>query len=204
MKKNVVILIVLLSLVSFSLSGCLNNSDDNGNDNENGSNTVIQDLNEVWYSFVNYDDKTNLPNSSYLIIPLIVQNENVIEISLNELSVIETRESSLISDFKFKTIDTEYGKGLKVTPIPTRKDFSTTKDCTNFELNVSNPSKSRNIPFFSLQDNFESPTWIFTTHNISSFYMELIYYDDYKIAISTDLKSGWQQYEVQFWVPIAE
>jgi hypothetical protein len=105
-KNKTLVISILLILVIILFPGCTENNGGNEEDKKYFSET---------YSNIPFILKIELEtsnDSSYIIIPVPIQNNKTLEIS-------SFQNHSDFNNYSYEFIDTEHGKGLRITPIPT-------------------------------------------------------------------------------------
>jgi hypothetical protein len=106
MNKNILSLLTLIIVAVTSISGCLNENEDD--EKEYFSETY----HKIYFEFEFEHQVTN--GSSYAIIPAPVQNGKILNFS-------DFQNYDGFDNFSYEFVDTEHGKGLKISPAPPDK-----------------------------------------------------------------------------------
>jgi hypothetical protein len=104
-KYKTLIISLMLIFAIFLFPGCLEDDNENGESKKYFSETY----NKTPYILRIEHEQSN--DSSYIIIPTPVQKNQTLELSTFQ-------NNSDFNNFSFEFIDTEHGKGLRITPIP--------------------------------------------------------------------------------------
>lgn len=189
MKKGYIIIHSILSFVIISC-GCINSNDNNNDINDDD--IIIDGLDSISYSLYIVTDDTNIDNNSFIIIPILIQNKAVIPITSNDLNCDSKK-------YDVSSIESDYGTGVKINPIPLKQQLSTIKTCEIYSLNIEDPYSSNDLPKFSLLDSTNQKVWIYSTVNLTNLHVETYYSTtNIKTSVSTNILKGWHQYSLEF------
>jgi hypothetical protein len=144
-NKPLVISIIII-LIFLLFPGCIDLEGDNEG-SHGGNNYFSESYNKIPYILTIEQKPSN--NSSYIIIPAPIQNNKILELS-------EFQNNSEFNNFSYKFVDTEYGKGLQITPIPTG-NFWLWFDCESYT--VKGPFDIKQYEQFYKSDYPGLTTW---------------------------------------------
>jgi hypothetical protein len=175
MKKELLSIIVLIIVILLSFSGCLG-SDDSGDDNDYFKET---------YHRINLSFKIDCSESnesSYVIIPAPLQNGLTLEFA-------EFQNNDELNNYSYEFIETEYGDGLKISPIP-ENEFLIWFACepysaqAPFELKQTEQFLKPEYPGLSMweADTESGYYWFYSSENTTGISYKYEYSDCYALS----------------------
>ncbi len=185
MRKYLLTLLVLMIVIMISLSIWLNNDDDN----EYFSETY----DKIYYSFNITHNTSNV--SSYVIIPAPFQNGKTLEFS-------DFQNNKEFNNYSYEYIDTDYGEGIKISPIPTN-NFWIWFECDSytvqapFDIKQTDQFYRSDYPGLSTweTDGESAYYWFYSSENITEISYKFEDSDCYAISDMGEVdnigKSGW-------------
>ena len=187
MKKQILALLTLVILVITSISGCLN--EENEKDNEYFSETY----HKIYFEFEFEYQVSNA--SSYAIIPAPIQNGKTLVFSDNQYN-------NEFDNYSYEVIDTEYGKGIRISPIPPNT-FRIWFDCAPytaqapFNLKQTDQFYKSDYPGLAMweTDGESAYYWFYCSVNITEISYKYEYSDCYAFSdlggVDNMETSGW-------------
>jgi hypothetical protein len=187
MKTKIFILTVLSIFLIALFSGCTEDGDDGDDEYFKESYRMI------YYSF-EIGGAEDLNETEYIIIPAPIQNGRTLELA-------ESQFYTGFENLTIETIETEYGTGIKISPIPTDKvwlwfscDIYTTQ--APFDIKQNEQFYSPEYPGLSQweTDGEASYYWFYSSTNVTSISLKYEYSDCYGFAdmvMYEDVSSGW-------------
>ena len=144
--------ILIIITIAMAFSSCFedqNNDENNDNRNgkENGDSNEIE-LENVYLSIsCGYQIDIEEPDDFYIIIPTLIQNGS--DISISEYDFFHNKPHDN-ENYISIMVDTSFGRGIKISPIPNNTTLSTIIEFSPYIFNFKDPFKSEGIPHISL------------------------------------------------------
>jgi len=186
--------LVLISVLFASVSGCIKDAED-----EEESDYFSETYTKIPMSF-RFDSKQS-GNDSYVIIPAALQHGRILNLS-------EFQNMSEHSNFSYDIVDTEYGNGLRISPIPQGDFFiwfETDPYTAKGPFNIRQDAQFYQTDWPGLStwetDGDHGYYWFFCSENITGLWFRFEYSDCYFFtdsAMIMDLETnGWIKVQFQ-------
>lgn len=114
MRIKIITIIVLWLLIIITIAGCINTDNENDKDGDKKDDYFSETYDRVYFEFNFEFESISSNNSSYVIIPRPIQNNEPLELA-------EYQDNTAFDNYTYNYIDTEHGKGLKIEPAPSGK-----------------------------------------------------------------------------------